>query len=270
MGVVMLYGGLILRPFLVVSFCSIAKQGPSPLILPIRLALNLAMTLMFVYLYITKVLRKPLCDFRICRPKKNIAIWVLCAVAVPVSVSAFFILLTPGAFIASDFSPAQIIQRVSVAVVGSCMLFGITEEWIFRGLIMRVVENRWNRLAAMTVPSVVFASLHINSMENPNIVDIVLMMISVTVIAVAFSMMAYHSESVWPGAIAHGIWNLIIVGGILKIGVEPTPAVFTYALASDFTVMTGGAFGIESSLPTIAAFGVVIILAWLLQRGQSK
>ncbi|MDR1960859.1 MAG: CPBP family intramembrane metalloprotease [Gracilibacteraceae bacterium] len=269
MGMVILYAGLIITPLLVDSFYSITKLEQSLLTLPISLALNIPLTLLLVYLYITKILRKPLSEFRICKPKKNPAIWILCAVVVPVSVSVSFLLLSSGSFIASDLSSEQMMQRVSTAIIGSCMLFGITEEWIFRGLIMRVVENRWNRRVAAVVPSVVFACLHINSMQNPGVEDIAMMVAAVSAIAIAFSLMTYHSGSIWPAAIAHGIWNLIIVGGILKIGVDPKPAIFTYAFESDSVLFTGGAVGIESSLATIIAFSAVSILAWLLQRGKS-
>jgi membrane protease YdiL (CAAX protease family) len=149
------------------------------------------------------------------------------------------------------------------------LVAGITEELIFRGFIMRLVEARWNRLAAMIAPSVLFALLHISGMANPNIADILRLLVAGTSVGVMFSMIACHSGSIWPGAVVHGIWNLIIIGGILRIDVAPARSVFTYTLSADSALLTGGAFGIEASLPAVTGYCIVIVSVWILGRKSS-
>ena len=230
--------------------------------------LGIAIPLLLVNFYAAKILKAPMRDFRVCKPK-NIVIWIFCAMALPLAVSVFFILLTPGTFAVSDLSSELVALRIMNAVFSSCFVAGITEELIFRGLIMRLLEVRWNKYAAIIVPSVLFGLLHIFNMENFNIIDILILLIAGTSVGIMFSMIAYQSGSIWPGAVVHGIWNLIIVGGILEISTIPGKSIYTYTLNSNSTVLTGGAFGIESSLPAIIGYGLIIVIAWILQRRES-
>jgi len=245
-------------------------QAKAPLLMPLLRAIgqpliNVVLLLLITYFYITKILKLSLTGFRICKPR-NAAIWILCAIVLPIIVSCFFIFLTPGTFAITGLSSEQIILRVLNAILSSCLVAGITEEVIFRGFIMRLLEMRWNKYIAIIAPSFLFGVLHIFNMDNPNIVDILMLLIAGTSVGVMFSMIAYQSGSIWPGAIVHGIWNLIIVGMILEISGEPGKAIITYTLHSNSTLLTGGAFGIEASIPAVIGYGIVIILAWIFQR----
>ena len=232
-------------------------------------SLEITVLLLLVWLYITKMLKMPLRDFRICKPK-NIVIWALCALALPVLVSAFFILFTEGIFTASEFDTTKNLRIILRAIFSSCLVAGITEELVFRGLIMRLLEKRWNKAVAAVVPSVCFGILHILNMESPNIVDIIVLVIAGTAVGIMFSLIAMESGSIWASAIVHGLWNLVIIGGILEISAEPLSSIFTYTLTSRSTLLTGGAFGIESSLPSIVGYGIVICVALARLKRLSK
>jgi membrane protease YdiL (CAAX protease family) len=266
MGVAVFFAASLLASLAVDLFNAAAKPESLLLSTFLRPVLTIAAVALLMRLYIVRILRLPLSDFRIRKPK-SIAIWILCAAALPLGVSGFF-MLTPGTFGVSDFTSAQIIQRIVSAVLGSCLAAGITEELVFRGFIMRLAEARWNKSIAIIAPSALFASLHVFNMPNPNIADIIILLAAGTCAGAMFSMIAYQSGSIWPGAIVHGFWNLVVVGGILKIGVAPERTIFTYTLSADSALLTGGAFGIEASLPAVIGYGAVILLAWLLRRKQ--
>jgi hypothetical protein len=106
-------------------------------------------------------------------------------------------------------------------------------------------------------------------MDNPNTVDVIMLLIAGTCVGVMFSLIAYQSGSIWPSAIVHGIWNLIIIGGIFEISNEPARSLFNYTIHSNSTLITGGAFGIEASVPAVVGYGIVIILAIVLQRKKA-
>lgn len=263
MGVAILILGNIAASLPVDLFYAITKFEVSPLVIIIRPALAIAVLSLFVCLYIRKILKLPLRDFRISKPKSAI-LWCVCAFALPLAVSAFFIFVTPGYFSMSDFETSRNIGIILSAVLSSCLAAGITEELVFRGLIMRTLEVRWGRTVAVIVPSTLFGALHIINMENPNVTDILMLLFAGTAVGVMFSLIAIQSGSIWTSAIVHGIWNLVIIGGILGIGVESAPAIFKYRLTSESTLLTGGKFGIEASLPAVIGYGVVILIALLL------
>lgn len=265
MGVVILVVGALLASLPVDLFYGITKLESSMLTIVIRSVLGITVLLLLVCLYIRKVLKMPLQDFRICKPK-NIIIWSICAFVLPLIVSAFFIFITPGDFTSSNFEATKNIKIILGAIFSSCLVAGITEELVFRGLIMRILEIRWGKVVAVIIPSLLFGLLHILNMESPNITDILILVCAGTAVGIMFSMIAIQSNSIWASAVVHGIWNLIIIGGILEISVEPLSAIFTYKLTSDFKLLTGGMFGIEASLPAVFGYGMAILLAFLLMK----
>jgi membrane protease YdiL (CAAX protease family) len=269
MGIVILLAGNMAAELPVELFRFITKTEPLLLTLLIRPLLRIAVLLLLICLYILKVLKLPLGDFRICGPR-GIALWLLCAIVLPSAVSAFFIVLTPGVFAVSNLSTPEIVRIVLRAVFGICLAAGITEELLFRGLIMGLLEKRWNKAIAIIVPSVLFGLLHIANMQAPGIVDIGTLVIAGTAVGVMFSLIALHSNSIWASAVVHGIWNLVIIGGILEISGMPSSAIYTYRLTTNATLITGGAFGIEASLPAAIGYGLVIVLALTLLKKQQS
>jgi membrane protease YdiL (CAAX protease family) len=268
MGVVLLIAGNVLASLPFDLSYLITGSEPSPLTAVLRPVLTIAVISLLVCLYIRKILKLPLQDFRIRKPKSAI-LWGIVAFGLPLAVSAFFIFLTPGRFSASGFDTAENTRIILGAVFSSCLTAGITEELVFRGLIMRVLEIRWGKTVAIAAPSVLFGLLHIMNMGDPNVVDILILAAAGSAVGVMFSMITLQRGSSWASAIVHGVWNLIIIGGILGIGAEPSPAIFNYALISKSTLLTGGQFGIEASLPAIIGYCAVIAIAVLLLR-ESK
>jgi len=136
---------------------------------------------------------------------------------------------------------------------------------------MRLLERRWNTISAVLAPSVLFGLLHILNMEAPNVIDVTMLVIAGTTVGVMFSLIAMQSGSIWSSAIVHGVWNLAIIGGILQISAEPSPAIFTYTLDSNIALLTGGAFGIEASLPAVTGYVILILVTLaLLKSSQPK
>ena len=269
MGIVLLFVGNAIASLLIDFFYTITKFEPSISIVIVRPLLEIAAVSLLVWLYMIKVLKMPLRGFRICKPR-NIIIWTMCAVTFPIAVSAFFILFTKGTFTVSNFDAAQKTRIILRAVFSACLAAGITEELIFRGLIMHLLEDRWNKTIAVVAPSVCFGLLHILNMQAPKLLDIIVLAIAGTTVGIMFSLIAMESGSIWASALVHGLWNLVIIGDILEIGVDSLSSIYVYTLTSRSTLLTGGAFGIESSLPSIIGYIVVICIALILLKGQNR
>jgi len=275
-GVIIYFGGKILSLTIYNLLFSSAKIAPSmsptgidstfpPLMFVVMIVLQIVIPFLLICLYIVKILKVPLRDFRICKPK-NIGIWILCAFALPLAVTAFYLLLVPGTFATNELNTQQLIFYIVYAVFGTCLVAGISEELLFRGFIMRILEVRWNKYIAIIVPSVLFGAIHITNLQNPTLIDFILLLVAGTSVGVMFSMIAYQSGSIWASAIVHGLFNLIMGGGILIIDLEPGPSIFTYTLKPNSVLLTGAEVGIETALPAIVGYGMVICIAWILLR----
>jgi membrane protease YdiL (CAAX protease family) len=242
---------------------------PSILFSVVRPTVVIALLLLVVCWYIRKVLKRPLSEFRIRKPK-HVALWGACALILPLAVAAFYMFLTPGNFASSDAGVWESSLTILYVFFGTFLTAGIIEEAIFRGLIMRVLEMRWGKVIAVIVPSVVFALMHIGNAANMGAIDIALLIVAGTAVGSMFSLIAMQSGSIWASALVHGAWNMILGGKILSIATQPESSIFSYKLTSDANLLTGGAFGIDAALPSIVAYGCVILLALYLLRKKGK
>lgn len=218
-----------------------------------------------VRLYCTKYLGEEMSDF--CIPKCRIQIkWAVAAVLLPVFVSAVYLLL-PGSYESNPLDAGTKAAFVTRGIFLAGLGAGVAEELLFRGLLMNAVIKKWGRAVGILAPSALFASLHIIGM-NFSLASCIQVMVAGTMVGVMFSFIALEGRSVWNSAIVHGVWNMIIIGGGLTIGTEINEySVSSYVLETRAFLLTGGEFGIESSVVAIIGYIVVSLAAvWMIRR----
>lgn len=187
-------------------------------------------------------------------------LWCAAAVGMPILVSAVLI-LTPGHWECSNLSGSEIGAVVTAAVFFYGLGTGIVEELIFRGVIMSLLEYRFNKMAAVIVPSVLFGLLHILGNEL-DAVSVVQLVAAGSMVGILFSLVTYESGNIWNSALIHGVWNMVMIGGILQIGdTVNESAVYNYVLETKSFLLTGGDFGVEASAVAVAAYAAAAALA---------
>lgn len=223
---------------------------------------------LMVWLFCTKCLKEDMEAYGIskCRAKGK---WVVVAIILPVTVSAVYLFL-PGRFetqlLDIGTKAAFVTRGVFLAGFGA----GVVEEILFRGLLMNAVIRKWGRAVGIFAPSVLFASLHIIGMKF-SLLSCVQVMVAGTLVGVMFSLIALEGGSIWNSAIVHAFWNMIIIGGGMTIGTELNEyAVCSYVLKTRSFLLTGGEFGIESSVVSVIGYLAVCLIAVKLLRGKNK
>lgn len=207
-------------------------------------------------------------DIRILRITVNVK-WIIAAIALPVIVKGIFLLL-PGEFVSSGMDKNQIFTTLSAGIVFTGIAAGLVEEMVFRGVIMSLIRERWNTKAAILVPSVLFASVHLLGM-NFSALSCILVLAAGTMVGIMFSMIAIESDSVWNSGIVHSIWNIIIIGGGLGIGGKANEySVMTYVLDSKSFAITGGEFGVEASVIALMGYIVVTLIVFVMIKRRTK
>ena len=221
-------------------------------------------TFLVVKLLCEKFLRMSLHDCKM--PKFTLRpIWVVVAVIMPCLVS-LVLCLTPGHWQNNMLNRSEISQIVTRAVFVVGIGAGLVEEMLFRGVIMNAMEKRWNRYAAIFVPSVLFGLIHIRG-RRLDLLSIIQLIIAGSVVGILFSLVTYESGNVWNSAVMHGIWNIVMIGGILQISesAEEYP-IYNFVLDTESFLITGGDFGVEASIVAILAYLVFIALACYLLK----
>ncbi len=197
-------------------------------------------------------------------------IWIVCAFVLPFAVSGILV-LTPGNLVTNDLTTSEIINQVTYAMLWAGLAVGIVEELVFRGIIMTALEKRWNKQIAILIPSMMFGLLHAIDADL-GIISVILLFVAGTGVGILFSPVTYESGSIWNSAIIHVVWNCVMVGGILDIGVvHDESAVFSYILDSESYIITGGDFGVEASIISVCGYMLFSVLALvLIKRNKEK
>lgn len=234
---------------------SIVKVPIRELYSILRMAGNLFITYLLFWFYTTKVLHQNMKDFRITFAIRS---WgILFAIFLPIFVVVIFCLI--GNIVVSEISFGKTFFILIVALF-MAVKAGILEEMLFRGYIMRLLEDKWNKYVAVLLPSFLFSLLHIPSMETFSIGSMMLLVISGTLVGIMFSVITYKGDSISNSALLHAVWNFLIITDILHIttakGAYGTPIV-AIMIPSDNILLTGGGFGIEASIVAIIGYSII-------------
>lgn len=236
------------------------KLPSSALYVSFRMVGSLLLTVFLFWLYTTKGLHLEMKDFGI---TLNIKKWgVFISILLPVFVAAIFTVI--GTFEVNSFSVGEVVLTI-IASILIALKSGITEEMLFRGYIMKSLENRWNKYVAILVPSFLFSLVHIPSMESFTVGSVVLLIISGTLVGIMFSLVAYKGNSISNNALLHAAWNFVMITDVLHIttaqGIYGKP-IFSITIPSDNALITGAGFGIEASI--IAIIGYILVCGFVL------
>lgn len=222
----------------------------------------LALTYLLFYVYTTKILHQRMKDFRIDAAIKKWGLFF--AVALPTFVVACFLAI--GKTSVNRFS-SDVNLWIILSSLLTALKAGILEEVLFRGYIMKLLENRWNTYVAVPVPSVLFSFAHIPAMESFSVGGVVLLIVSGTLVGVMFSLVAYRGNSIGNSILLHTVWNFVFVTDMLHITImdgaygEP---IFSVIIPSDNILLTGAGFGAEASVIAIVGYLLVCcaVILW--------
>lgn len=202
--------------------------------------------------------------------KKNIfrAVWVVTAVFMPI-LAVFGFLFLGGDWYRVDIEPEQMKALITGTIFFYGFAAGAVEEMIFRGVIMGMLEQRIGRVKAVLLPSILFAVVHMVG-SSFDVMSMLQLLVSGSLVGILFSLISMESGSIWNSALVHGIWNMVMAGGILHIGKAiDSQALYNWVLNTDETLWTGGEFGAEASLIAITVYLLVICLAlWRMQNPE--
>lgn len=227
------------------------------------------LTYRILKLFIGKIIKLPASDFGM--PKLEIKIrWIVIAVLLPFVIKGSYLLLFDGKYVSSNMNGNQIFNTLSAGIAFSGIAAGFVEEMVFRGVILNALRKRWNIKVAVVVPSMLFGIVHVLG-QDFSISSCLLVVIAGTMVGIMFSMIAIEGGSVWNSGIVHAVWNVVIIGGGLAIGEKMDKySVMTYVLNSKDFAITGGEFGIESSVISLLGYIIVAGIAFFMINRTKK
>ncbi len=222
-----------------------------------------------LWLLCHKLMAVSMSDCRITKPKIS-QFWAGAAFALPAIVCVILI-LTPGQWELSRMDAQTKWAVVSGAVFYIGLAVGLVEEMVFRGVIFSALEHRFSKWTAILVPSVAFGLLHIIGAGEMDFLSICQLAAAGSLVGVLFSLVTLETGSIWSAALMHGIWNMVMIGGILNIGEEALDSsLLNYVLKDPPFWLSGGDFGIEASAVCVAAYLFFAVIAALRCRKKGE
>lgn len=229
----------------------------------------------FGILYVKKVLKMDLTELGLSFSnlqklgKKN-ALLVLAGVLIPGLVMAFYFIFVPGSFV---ISKDESVPRTLVYAIFQVGIWaGAGEEFVMRGIIFRYMKKTLGLLPAIIIPSIIFGLLHIPNMQQINAIDVILLIVAGTSVAIMFTLFTEKTGSLYSGMFVHALWNILIIGNIFGVGkiVNGIPNVSLIQFYPETTnhLLTGGDFGIEIALPAIIIYIITCVVLAMTKKDK--
>lgn len=233
--------------------------------------LGIAVTIFLAWITSAKILKIDAEELGLKLRKVDIKL-VLISVALPVLVLVFYAFILPGEpYVAK---PGEFWKSFISALFNVGIRAGICEELVFRGMIFRYMKKTFGVKVAIIAPAILFACIHIMNMEKFDVVDLIILIVAGSSVAVLFTLFALASGSIYHGALAHGLWNTLIIGGLFGIGEivngSANDSYVIIPIESTSKFLTGGNFGVEVAVPAIVGYILAALLIVLLEKPFKK
>lgn len=180
-------------------------------------------------------------------------------------VGCVFMILVVGSIVATgsaSVSMSDFSGKAQFNIIMTFLAVAVGEEILCRGIIFRLVDERWNTWAALIVSSLIFGLGHISN-DNATWWSSLAIAIEAGLLLGA----AYKwSGSLWLPIGIHWAWNYVQgnVFGLAVSGRETGDAILATTVNGP-DIITGGAFGPEASIITVI-FGTLLTIVFLFNR----
>lgn len=187
-------------------------------------------------------------------------IWLLVSAAVPLVVMAIYLLSGSATVHWYQEVPWYLALLTSVTVA---LAPGVIEELAYRYLLLGYLLTKMGTIPAILLSGLVFALLHANKIDSA--AELLPLMIGGIAVTALFAGVYLRSGSIWAAALVHIGWDMIR----LNTGFSLTNAFeakdkgyfryFGMSVEPGPTFWTGGSFGVETALPTVAVYMIVAL-----------
>ncbi len=153
--------------------------------------------------------------------------------------------------------------------LGIFLLVGISEEIACRGIIFRLISDKWNVATGLVVSALLFGFLHVFNEGATVWASLAIALNSGWLMGIAY---AYH-QTIWVPIGMHWAWNYL-EGGVFGCAVSGTPLDYRPLITpkiSGTDLLSGGAFGPEASIICVAiGMGISIVYTVLYIKKKKR
>jgi len=228
------------------------------------LRIPITITLFFYYtIYVSKIsLNREILQYSSFSPIK----WGMVGFFLPLAVLGIFYVTGNLTVIDTNL---QINHRILLddilKALGMSLAAGVTEEVLFRGYLVNLLNKRYSFWLSAIIPSFLFALVHIGGVDT--LLNAFQLIVSGMLVAIMFLVIYKKTGSIWNASIVHFLWNFLNFNEFIDYGKSNEPAYKMVELNLGINdLFNGGTFGIEASIPAIIVYITVILVIWNLNK----
>jgi len=253
-------GGVLFWLMAVVNTLKLEFADTPLLSLAVVLAMG-ALAFAIYYLFVRFVERRPVSELALPRMGREFGTGLL--IGIGLYTACVLILMVLGIYRIDGLNP----WHYMLPAVPMAVSTGIFEELVFRGALFRIVEEALGSWISLLVSSFVFGFMHLLNPEG-TVMGAVFISIEAGLLLAAAYMV---TRRLWLSIGFHMGWNYTqsgIFSGIVSGG-DSDPGLFRNTIDGP-VVLTGGSFGLESSLIAflLCTTTGVVLLILALRRGH--
>jgi len=131
---------------------------------------------------------------------------------------------------------------------------GVTEEYLFRGYLFKLLKQRTNTLTAILIPAFIWTTLHLLFLKEHTVENIIPLLFTGMILGIMFSMVYITTGNIWNAILVHVFIDMYRV-----ISWELT----SFYVVSNNVLLTGGGMHSSASLPANISYIIVIIALYI-------
>jgi membrane protease YdiL (CAAX protease family) len=240
----------------------IGMENESGLIIFISEMIRIPVSIAVLYFYTKYIARIPInketLTFENFRPLK----WALVGILMPALVILIFYFSGNLEVLQTNFTLDQslIIDNILKAF-GMSLAAGIIEELVFRGYMVNLLSRKYSFWIAGIIPSLLFTIIHIGAAKS--VLNIFQLLVAGMLVSIMFLVIYKRTGSIWNASVVHFLWNFLFFEEMIDYGNsnEPLNKLIEIDLGQN-ELITGGAFGIDISIPAIIVYSLILMISW--------
>jgi uncharacterized protein len=115
--------------------------------------------------------------------------------------------------------------RMLVFLALNMALIGISEEWMFRGILFQALLTRFRLWSAIAISSLIFGAIHLlNVLHTGDSLGAASQAVTAAMSGVLLAVLVVSTSSIWPAILYHALWNFgILLVALANVGAVAAP-----------------------------------------------
>lgn len=159
-----------------------------------------------------------------------------------------------------------------LALFGGFAIQSLAEETLSRGFLFTSLSKKVSMPLAMIISSAVFAMGHLPTVLEAPAPFAIVGVLNLFLVSAVFTLLYQLRANIFIVGGLHGLWNFVL-NGVMGLSVSGSTsnadALLNFQVNQE-NLLTGGAYGLEASLPTTFVFGITALILFIIIRKKEK